>query len=167
MTFYTSYGYLPNPAYIHPIYPAHSPGSVTCFGSYEEEVSFWQGTPIININATVASNFTDEDEVKGFYATLKYTDKKMSMYSDRCKWGPGGLYLQYIGTSSTIRDLVALGDKIVGPGEPINYWGFSYGTVLGFHFVNSEHILHVTGPVDRLFLVFPDVGDPSSIGTFC
>lgn len=113
-----------------------SPGSVTCFGSFEEEVAFWQGTPLAGINATIATNFTDKEEVKKFYATLNHTEKKMSMYTKRCKWGPGGPYLQYIGTSSTVRDLVALGDKIVGPGEPINYWGFSYGTVLGFHFIN-------------------------------
>lgn len=113
-----------------------SPGTVTCFGSFEEEVAFWQGTPLADINVTVASNFTDKDEVKGFYATLKYTEKKMSMFTKRCEWGPGGPYLQYIGTSSTARDLVALGDKIVGPGEPIDYWGFSYGSLLGFHFIN-------------------------------
>ena len=43
-----------------------------CFGSFEEEVAFWQGTPIAAINATVASNFT-EKEVEDFYATLEYT----------------------------------------------------------------------------------------------
>lgn len=118
---------------------------MTCFGSFEEEVAYWQGTAIAEINATVASNFTDEQEVENFYSTLKHTETKMSMYSKRCGWGPGGPYLQYIGTSSTVRDLVALGDKIVGPGEPINYWGFSYGTILGFHFVNSKYSYLITG----------------------
>jgi len=61
---------------------------------------------------------------------------KASVYSRRCELGPAGRHLQYIGTSSTVRDLVTLGDKIVGPGQPINYWGFSYGTFLGFHFIN-------------------------------
>ena len=98
----------------------------------------WQGTPISGVNVTVASNFT-EREVEDFYATLEYTEAKMSMYSKRCKWKSVGPYLQYIGTSSTVRDLVALGDKIVGPGQPINYWGFSYGTFVGFHFMNSKH----------------------------
>lgn len=128
----------------HHIHPFHSPGSVTCFGSFEEEIAFWQGTPITGINVTVASNFT-EKEVEDFYATLEYTDMKVSMYSQRCGWGPVGPYLQYIGTSSTVRDLAALGDLIVGPGQPINYWGFSYGTILGFHFANSECIHPITG----------------------
>lgn len=126
------------------IYLIRSPGTVTCFGSFEEEIAFWQGTPLNGINATVASNFTDK-EVEDFYATLEYTETKMSMFAKRCEWGPVGPYLQYIGTSSTVRDLVALGDKIVGPGQPINYWGFSYGTILGFNFVNSKYIYHVTG----------------------
>lgn len=129
---------LPLKLRIHPIHHFYSPGSVTCFGSYEEEVAYWQGTPLTGINVTVASNFTDKKEVEDFYATLKRTETRMSMFSNRCKWGPGGDHLQYIGTSSTVRDLVALGDKIVGPGEPINYWGFSYGTILGFHFANSK-----------------------------
>jgi hypothetical protein len=139
---------LPPKPHKHWIYPTHSPGTVTCFGSFEEELSFWQGTPIVGLNVTVATNFTDKDEVKDFYATLKYTEKKMSMYTKRCEWGPGGPYLQYIGTSSTVRDLVALGDRIVGPGEPINYWGFSYGSILGFHFVNSKYTSQITGPSD-------------------
>lgn len=130
---------------MHRIYPDRSPGTVTCFGSFEEEVAFWQGTPLAGINATVASNFTDKKEVEDFYATLNYTEKKMSMFSKRCGWGPGGRHLQYIGTSSTVRDLVALGDKIVGHGKPINYWGFSYGTILGFHFINSKSVCCVAG----------------------
>ena len=92
---------------------------------------------MIGLNVTVASNFSEQEE-EDFYATLEYTEKRASMYSERCGWGPIGRYLQYIGTSSTVRDLVTLGDKIVGPGEPINYWGFSYGTFLGFNFINSE-----------------------------
>lgn len=144
-SFYTSYGQHSSHVPIMFTF-LHSPGMVTCFGSFEEEVAFWQGTPLAGINVTVASNFTHKDEVKGFYATLKYTEKKMSMYTKRCEWGPGGPYLQYIGTSSTVRDLVALGDKIVGPGEAIDYWGFSYGSLLGFHFINSEYLGHITGP---------------------
>jgi hypothetical protein len=58
-------------------------------------------------------------------------------FGKRCQQGPVGNYLQYIGTSSTVRDLVSLADAIVGPGKPIDYWGFSYGTVIGANFLNS------------------------------
>lgn len=131
---------------MHRIYPVYSPGIVTCFGSFEEEFAFWKGTPTAGINVTVASKFT-EKEVKDLYATLEYTEMKMSVFSERCKWGPVGPYLQYIGTSSTVRDLVALGDKIVGLGQPINYWGISYGTIIGFHFINSECVCHAPVPL--------------------
>ena len=99
---------------------------------------------MIGLNVTTASNFSDK-EVKDFYATLEYTDMKASMFSTRCELGPAGRHLQYIGTSSTVRDLVTLGDKIVGPGQPINYWGFSYGTFLGFHFINSKSAYRIPG----------------------
>ncbi|KAG8940597.1 hypothetical protein FRC03_005317, partial [Tulasnella sp. 419] len=39
--------------------------------------------------------------------------------------------MKYVGTVATVRDLVALADTIDGPGSSINYWGFSYGSVLG------------------------------------
>ena len=132
---------------------------MTCFGSFEEEIAFWQGTPLLGINVTIASNFTGK-EVEDFYATLEYTEIKMSMYAQRCSWGPGGPHLQHIGTSSTVRDLAALGDKIIGPGQPINYWGFSYGTVVGFHFINSEYVCSIIGTLGDTFqcsLMYVDV----------
>jgi hypothetical protein len=93
---------------------------VTCFGSIEEEVAFLQGTPLSGLNVTIASNFTDK-EVEDLYATLEHTNMKTSMFSKRCERGLVGPYVQYIGTSSTVRDLVGPRDKIVGPGQPINY----------------------------------------------
>ena len=51
-----------------------------------------------------------------------------------------------------------MGDAIVGQGEPIDYWGISYGTVVGFNFIKSEFFSCLTAPVDsNLFLVFPEV----------
>ena len=131
---------------------------MTCFESLEEEIVFWQGTPIPGINVTIASNFTGK-EVEGFYATLEYTEMKMSMYARRCGSGSSGPHLQYIGTSSTVRDLAALGDKIVGPGQPINYWGFSYGTIVGFHFINSEYACSVIGALSDTFQCSPTYVD--------
>ncbi|KAG8933403.1 hypothetical protein FRC02_011938 [Tulasnella sp. 418] len=38
--------------------------------------------------------------------------------------------LKSVGTVAVVKDLVALADAIEGPGSPIRYWGFSYGTVI-------------------------------------
>ncbi len=58
-----------------------------------------------------------------------------------CLNGPSGKYLKYVGAAATVRDLVALADALDKPGEPINYVGISYGTLLGSWFVNSTSFL--------------------------
>ena len=55
----------------------------------------------------------------------------------KCLNGPSGKYLKYVGAAATVRDLVALADALDGPGEPVNYVGLSYGTLLGSWLVNS------------------------------
>ena len=88
------------------------------------------------INETISGKFNDQD-LKELYSQVGPTEQKFKAFRGGCQNGPAGPYLKYIGTSSTVRDLVSLGDAIVGKGEPIDYWGVSYGTVIGFNFVNS------------------------------
>jgi hypothetical protein len=95
------------------------------------------------INETISGKF-DEQDLNELYSQADSTERKVKDFTDRCQNGPVGPYLKYIGTSSTVRDLVSLGDAIVGKGEPIDYWGFSYGTVLGFNFLNSEFLRQFT-----------------------
>ena len=75
------------------------------------------------------------------------TERKFEDFTTRCQNSSVGPYLKYFGTSSTVRDLVSLGDAILGKGEPIDYWGVSYGTVLGFNFINSKSLR----PFERTF----------------
>ena len=89
------------------------------------------------INETISGKFDDRD-LKGLYSQVDPTEQKFKDFVAHCQNGPAGPYLKYMGTSSTIRDLVSLGDAIVGKDEPIDYWGISYGTVIGFNFVNSK-----------------------------
>jgi hypothetical protein len=89
------------------------------------------------INETISGKF-DEQDLNELYSRVDSTEQKIKDFTEHCQSGPAGSYLKYIGTSSTIRDLVSLGDAIVGKGEPIDYWGISYGTVIGFNFINSE-----------------------------
>lgn len=91
------------------------------------------------INETISGRFNEQD-VEELYSQADITERKFKDFTRHCQNGPMGPYLKYLGTSSTVRDLVSLGDAIVGKGEPIDYWGISYGTVLGFNFINSESL---------------------------
>ncbi|KAG9118746.1 hypothetical protein FRC07_006601, partial [Ceratobasidium sp. 392] len=43
----------------------------------------------------------------------------------------GGAALKYMGTPSVVRDIAFMTDVLDGPGAKINYWGGSYGSILG------------------------------------
>ena len=103
----------------------------------EEDQAFWNNTAYTYINETISGKFNNRD-IDELYSRVSFTEQKFKDFTGRCQKGPVGPYLQYLGTSSTVRDLVSLGDAIVGKGELIDYWGISYGTVLGFNFLNSE-----------------------------
>ena len=109
------------------------------------------------INETIAGKF-DQQDLTELYSQTDVTEQKFKDFTAGCQNGPSGPYLPYLGTSSTVRDLVSLGDAILGPGQPIDYWGVSYGTVIGFNFVNSKCSRLSISLVDWiLLLVFPDV----------
>jgi len=107
----------------------------------EEDEAFWKGTVNNYINETISGRFSERD-FDELYSQVDLTEQKYKDFTGRCQNGPVGPYLKYVGTSSTVRDLVSLGDALVGKGEPIDFWGISYGTVLGFHFVNSKSLRH-------------------------
>ena len=117
----------------------YSPGAVTCFNSPEEDAEFWYHTVASYINETISGRF-DQQDLDELYSQVDSTEEKFKIFTAGCQNGPVGPYLKYIGTSSTVRDLVSLGDASLGKGELIEYWGISYGTVLGFNFVNSEFL---------------------------
>ena len=93
---------------------------------------------VTSINETISGGF-DQRDLTELYSQVDPTEQKYKDFNERCLNSPSGPYLKYLGTSSTVRDLVSLGDVIVGQGQPIDYWGFSYGTIIGFNFLNSEY----------------------------
>lgn len=99
------------------------------------------------INETISGRFSGRD-LEELYSQANMTEQKFKDFTGRCQNGPVGPYLKYIGTSSTVRDLVSLGDALVGNGEPIDFWGFSYGTILGLNFVNSRLLRLLIAPFD-------------------
>ncbi|QRV95060.1 Abhydrolase domain-containing protein [Ceratobasidium sp. AG-Ba] len=48
----------------------------------------------------------------------------------------GGSDLKYMGTPSVVRDIAFMTDVLDGPGAKINYWGGSYGSILGAYLFN-------------------------------
>ena len=100
-------------------------------------MAYWNNTVVASINETISGRFNQED-LDQLYSRVDQTEQKYKDFNELCLNSPSGPYLKYLGTSSTVRDLVSLGDAILGQGEPIDYWGISYGTVLGFNFLNSK-----------------------------
>jgi hypothetical protein len=116
-----------------------SPGDVYIFNNTEQDAAYWNNSVANYINETISGNF-DQKDLEELYSQVDQAERKYKDFKQRCVDSPSGPYLKYMGTSSTVRDLVSLGDAIVGKGKLIDYWGFSYGTILGFNFLNSKFL---------------------------
>lgn len=59
---------------------------------------------------------------------------------EHCLTQPGADMLAHVGTAATTRDLLAMADAFDGPGSPVNFWGMSYGTLVGAHLLQSAYV---------------------------
>ncbi|KIJ35882.1 hypothetical protein M422DRAFT_261837 [Sphaerobolus stellatus SS14] len=108
---------------------------LTCgFQSLEEQQGFFNGT-IINDGIEAHGNFTDESDLHRFFSTLNQTDSILRRFGQKCI-EDNGSFLKYLGTTAVVRDIVSMADCLEGPDNPINYYGISYGTVIGTYLVN-------------------------------
>ena len=76
------------------------------------------------------------EDVEAFYSRMDETDKRLKHYGDLCVKNAGDV-LKYVGTVATVRDMVAIADYLESDRKEINYYGASYGTIIGAIFVNS------------------------------
>ncbi|KAH7335772.1 TAP-like protein-domain-containing protein [Rhizoctonia solani] len=106
---------------------------VQCFDSGTEEIKFWNGS-IRGTNLEVRTDFTNTTVRDEFYSHIDEVDSILVKFGKQCNAQSKDM-LKYIGTAATVRDMVALHDYLEGT-KLINYWGVSYGTVLGSYFVN-------------------------------
>ncbi|KAI0330979.1 alpha/beta-hydrolase [Cubamyces sp. BRFM 1775] len=113
--------------------PYTYPGDVFCLAD-EEYDSFWNGSIEIT-GGHWLGNFTNQTDLDNFYAQAPIIDAQYRAFGERCLQGPNSTTLQYIGTTATVRDMVALADALQGPDTLIHYWGFSYGTLVGAYFI--------------------------------
>lgn len=109
-----------------------------CFKTGTEEHAFWEGT-IPDAGLEARGNFTDQRDLDEFYEQVDEVDVLLEELGQRCiTYSPDTF--QYIGTAAAVRDMVYMHDILEGKEKPIDYWGLSYGTVIGIYFVNSESI---------------------------
>ena len=115
---------------------AFSPGEIKCFESLAEYTQLFQGTIQVS-GIEMTGNFTDQRDLDVLFGQADTVQSKLEQAAQRCL-DRNGDKLKYVGTAATVRDMVAMADAIRGPGTAINYYGISYGTLVGNLFVNSE-----------------------------
>ncbi|CAE6498743.1 unnamed protein product [Rhizoctonia solani] len=106
---------------------------VQCFESGTEEKAFWNGS-IRGTNLELRTDFTNISARNEFYSRIDEVDSKLIKFGEQCNTRSKDM-LKYVGTVATVRDMVALHDYLEGT-ELINYYGPSYGTILGSYFIN-------------------------------
>ncbi|CAE7198119.1 unnamed protein product [Rhizoctonia solani] len=112
--------------------------TVACFKSREEKDVFYRNT-VFELGYTQPPNVT-KDPFARLDLVLQYR-QAISMFETQAKlctlnMPDGGASLKYMGTSTVARDIDYMSKVITGPDTPINYYGGSYGTILGSYLVN-------------------------------
>jgi hypothetical protein len=80
-------------------------------------------------------NLTDPIDLAVFTAYIRKADATNAALAKLCA-DTSGETLRHVGTATVVRDLEYLSRIIEGDDAPVNFWGFSYGTVVGSYFVN-------------------------------
>ena len=112
------------------------PGVISCFKTKEEYAAVYNGSLIQDFSVDPTNALLHAKDVDAFYARMDETDKRFKQYGDLCIKNAGDV-LKYVGTVATVRDMVAIADYLEPDSKEINYYGASYGTIIGATFVNS------------------------------
>ncbi|KAL1685456.1 Alpha/Beta hydrolase protein [Schizophyllum commune] len=111
------------------------PGPPACFDSAADYYAYYNGTLQVT-GIEIRGNLSDDGQVAELYSHVDEMEAKLLGEGQRCAANKNGDKLQYIGTAATARDIVSLAEYFEPGVQEINYWGISYGTMLGITFVN-------------------------------
>ncbi|KAG8933401.1 hypothetical protein FRC02_011936 [Tulasnella sp. 418] len=113
--------------------------AINCFdaqGDYSEDLVAVNSQIYLSDNTLNArSNGPDQMDINTFLGNATNIEGYMQAIIQKCV-EKNQDNLKFVGTVATVKDLVALADVIEGPGNPIRYWGFSYGTVIGSYLLD-------------------------------
>ncbi|CAE6402052.1 unnamed protein product [Rhizoctonia solani] len=125
-----------------------TPG-VDCFASQtDQDIAFSHTYQDVGFEAR---NLSDPVDRAVYAQQVRKADAENAVIAQLCL-NRTGEALRHVGTATVVRDLELLSRVIEGPEKLVNFWGFSYGTVVGSYFVNMfpERVGNVTidGVVD-------------------
>lgn len=104
-----------------------------CFASQtEQDIAF------ANTHEEVlpdSRNLSVQSDLVAFKAGIKLADARNEVFARLCHERSGEA-LKHVGTATVVRDLDRLYTELEGEDKLINFWGFSYGTVVGSYLVN-------------------------------
>ncbi|KZO93669.1 alpha/beta-hydrolase [Calocera viscosa TUFC12733] len=82
------------------------------------------------------ANASNPSERASFVDQVKLEDARNRALVELCVNRTGREALSHVGTSTVVRDLERLSSVLEGESTAVNFWGFSYGTIVGSYFVN-------------------------------
>ncbi|CAE6452524.1 unnamed protein product [Rhizoctonia solani] len=107
-----------------------------CFNSASEEREFWANT-VLHPGPEAPGNFWAQQDITEFLELAQPADQVLLDLRAKCMKRQENLpeTLSYVGTVATVKDMLAIHEAHEGT-EKLNFWGFSYGTLIGLYFVS-------------------------------
>ncbi|KAG8998126.1 hypothetical protein FRB94_007181 [Tulasnella sp. JGI-2019a] len=116
---------------------AFSSAFIDCFDPAGESFTFdsWAANLTTLGGLQAPASGPSKKDINTFLGNVEPWRKVVNTFTDKCNQ-QNAAHLTQVGTVATVQDMVAIADAITGPGNLINYYGYSYGTILGAYFIN-------------------------------
>lgn len=80
-------------------------------------------------------NLSDPTDREVFIKHVRQSDANNAALAKLCLEKSSDT-LRHVGTATVVRDIEFMSNVIQGNNQSINFWGFSYGTIIGSYLVN-------------------------------